>query len=746
MMSNFYLVSAVEFATIAYWTWIVLKVAIGLGAVIFVHELGHFLVAKACGVKCEKFFIGFDIGGYKISRRWGETEYGIGILPLGGYVKMLGQDDDPAHIAEQMKKSQIDARSPDAVEVTGPRGEKYFVDRRSYLAKSVPQRMAIISAGVIMNVIFAFIFATVAYGMGVPYQPSIVSNTIPGLSAWREGIESGDEIIEFGNRKNPSFSQLLGKVTLGDQEKGIRCVVRRAADGETVELHLRPEQRRGRGLAKIGVISPATVNLIPSRPTRPGSPAANAKFLEMRGKAVDLDAAAGAVKFLGGGTVTRVGDVPIKDYRALQVELARQPDKPLRVTIERKMAKLNPPKKEDETENKEKDKSTDDTTDLPAVTIQSVFEVPTQRVRRFGMVMDIGPMIAIQAGSPAAEAGLAEGDIIETVDGKPISDGSANGWDPVTLPEYFRVAAVEGRTVEMTVRKSDADGKPTTEEPRSVQVKPRVPTSYYADLPENSAQGINSAGIAYQIENTVHAVVVDSPAAAAGVASGDKIVSAEVVVPKKDEEDWGPVETIDFGDKYHNVPMLVSYLQFMPQGTAVEFAFQRGDGKEPIKKKIEPQFVDGLFVADRGFLFEPVTRIRKSATFAEQIRDGWEETTEALLMVYRFLQKTWEGKVPLTAFGGPITIAQVAGSAATQGVSSLLIFLTVLSANLAVLNFLPIPLLDGGHMVFLLYEGIRGRPANERVVVIMHMIGLALLVTLMLFVLGLDFGLIKRNL
>src|SRR4029078_6114271 len=92
---------------------IILKVAIGLGAVIFVHELGHFLVAKACGVKCEKFIIGFDIGGYKNSRRWGENEYGIGILPLGGYVKMLGQDDDPAHIAEQMKKSQVDARSPD---------------------------------------------------------------------------------------------------------------------------------------------------------------------------------------------------------------------------------------------------------------------------------------------------------------------------------------------------------------------------------------------------------------------------------------------------------------------------------------------------------------------------------------------------------------------------------------------------------------------------------------------------------
>ena len=89
------------------WLLVILQVAFGLGAVIFVHELGHFAVAKMCGVKCEKFFIGFDIGGYKISRKWGETEYGIGILPLGGYVKMLGQDDNPANIAEQVRESQV---------------------------------------------------------------------------------------------------------------------------------------------------------------------------------------------------------------------------------------------------------------------------------------------------------------------------------------------------------------------------------------------------------------------------------------------------------------------------------------------------------------------------------------------------------------------------------------------------------------------------------------------------------------
>ena len=80
------------------------------------HELGHFLVAKACGVKCEKFYIGFDVpirlGPIQLPRalfrrQVGETEYGIGIVPLGGYVKMLGQDDNPANAAKEAERIRV---------------------------------------------------------------------------------------------------------------------------------------------------------------------------------------------------------------------------------------------------------------------------------------------------------------------------------------------------------------------------------------------------------------------------------------------------------------------------------------------------------------------------------------------------------------------------------------------------------------------------------------------------------------
>src|SRR3972149_5512480 len=148
-------------------------VAIALGLVIVVHELGHFIVAKLCGVKCEKFYLGFDIGGLKLCKfRWGETEYGIGILPLGGYVKMLGQEDNPARLKEELERAKLargDESKPakadsdpkkctmldqEAIDIKA--AENVLYNPRSYLAQSVPKRMAIISAGVIMNIIFAF--------------------------------------------------------------------------------------------------------------------------------------------------------------------------------------------------------------------------------------------------------------------------------------------------------------------------------------------------------------------------------------------------------------------------------------------------------------------------------------------------------------------------------------------------------------------------------------------------------------
>ncbi|MEM7783100.1 MAG: site-2 protease family protein, partial [Planctomycetota bacterium] len=190
--------------------WAILKVAIGLGAVIFVHELGHFLLAKACGVKCDKFYVGFDVPiklfgqtilpAKLIHWKWGETEYGIGAIPLGGYVKMMGQDDNPGNIEEQVKESLTDGESTESAFLPSGLVDQTKLDPRSYLAKSVVQRMMIISAGVIFNLIFAVIFATVAFKSGVDYQPAMVGNVIGSGPAWVNDL-AGADVTKIGDQK-----------------------------------------------------------------------------------------------------------------------------------------------------------------------------------------------------------------------------------------------------------------------------------------------------------------------------------------------------------------------------------------------------------------------------------------------------------------------------------------------------------------------------------------------------------------
>ena len=161
--------------------------------------------------------------------------------------------------------------------------------------------------------------------------------------------------------------------------------------------------------------------------------------------------------------------------------------------------------------------------------------------------------------------------------------------------------------------------------------------------------------------------------------------------------------------------------------------------------EIAPVASAGQFVIDRGLIFEPVTRLVRAASFTEAIQQGSGKALSDLSLVYRFLRKLTSNQISPKLLGGPIEIAKQAGKSAEEGFGRLLLFLTMLSANLAVVNFLPIPVLDGGHMIFLAYEWVRGKPPSEGVVAVLSYVGLALILSLMLFVFGLDLGLIPRR-
>jgi len=659
--------------------WVILQVAGGLGFVIFVHELGHFLVAKACGVKCEKFFLGFDIGGLKLaSFKWGETEYGIGALPLGGYVKMLGQDDNPAAAAKEAHRAQYSGDLPP--EPTADPHTKW--DPRSYPAQSVPKRMAIISAGVIMNVIFAVLMAALAFGLGVREMTCEISSVRPGGAAWRAGLRTGDEITAIGGRKNPIFSDLRNGVTLGDVEKGVEFTIHRPADVSDRTVVLHPDTDLG--VPTVGVTSPFSLTL--PEDIEPGLPGA---------------AAAAQPPFAAGDTIRAVDGRPVASYAELIAALSQASDKPVEVTVDRKRAGA---------------------ADQETVSIR----LPPQPGRTLGIVMGIGPVKAVQADSPAAAAGVKAGDRLVSIGGAPVGP-------LLQLDANLRRQA--GTPVRLEVAAEGA-------EPRSVEITPREVTWIEEPRWPASPVSVPSLGIAVPVDTVVAAVEAGSPADAAGIKPGERIVRARFIEPGDAPAADDP--GLELSASSPSWPYVMSVLQQVPPETKVQLVVEGMDG---LKRDIELLTAEdrGQFVVDRGLVFEPVYRIVKAESAAAALARGGRRAVEDLSLVYRFLGKLTSSQISPRLLGGPIEIAKQAGRSAEEGFGRLLLFLTMLSANLAVVNFLPIPVLDGGHMVFLLYEWIRGKPPSEGVVAALSYLGLALILTLMMFVFGLDLGLIPRR-
>jgi regulator of sigma E protease len=691
--------------------WIAgLEVLVGLGFVVFVHELGHFAVAKACGVKVEKFFIGFDIGGLKLfSYRRGETLYGIGILPLGGYVKMLGQEDNPAQLRKEMERarqeaaggadSQAGGTPPPAAGDAADSAEQRLFDPRSYLAKSVPKRMAIISAGVIMNMIFALVFAVVALLVGVKQIQTVVGGTVAGSAAWQANIQSDDTVQKVAGHKVNYFMHMTLEIVTADLTHGLTLTIRRPNVKEPLEIVVKPEQLGG--APRIGVLSSAKLTLLDEKyPFLPDSAAANAQG-----------------PLLPGDRIVSINGRPIGSYGQLQDFLVAHADEDLKVTVARAKAPGGKEAKPEETE------------------VQ--VDVRKSPMKQFGMSMSMGSISALQAGSPAVEAGLKPGDLLKKVDGISIAD-------PMRLPDEFHKKAGTEVALEL-----ERDGQPL-----AVKVKLSATPRYAPSESPDSPVALSELGVAYFVLNTVTEVEADSPAAKAGLQKGDRLTQAKIVPPsadqlealrkKCDDDDLDQSEvSLPFKEDERNWPYFFLRMQDRLPGTTIEFTWQRGDQEMTGKTATVP--AANWYDPQRGWLLEPMMFVEKADTFSEALQLGAQETTDAALYVYRTLHSVVGTKqISVRNFSGPLGIVRAALGQARLGFGNLLLFLTLLSANLAVINFLPIPVLDGGHIVLLLYEGIRGKPADERVQEVLTWIGLLLILSLMIFVFGLDLGWISR--
>ena len=200
-------------------TWILAFVFI-LGAAVILHEFGHFLVAKLLGIRVETFSVGF--GKRLWGRRWGTTDYRLSLIPLGGYVK-LGGDDSNAGL-EEGAGEEI------------PAGERFDLRPRW-------QKISVAVAGPAMNVLTALAIPFVlALIVGVPLMPPpVVGDVIDRSAAEAAGLRPGDRIVSFNGREEATWEEINNDGTISPGQP-IQLVVERG--GQRVPLTITPEKRQ----------------------------------------------------------------------------------------------------------------------------------------------------------------------------------------------------------------------------------------------------------------------------------------------------------------------------------------------------------------------------------------------------------------------------------------------------------------------------------------------------------------------
>ena len=422
---------------------------IALGLLIFVHELGHFLVAKWSGVRVEEFSLGF--GPRLFGFKKGDTDYRISALPLGGYVKMLGEDADG-------KESQ---------------------DPRSFAKKSVGKRVLIIACGPFMNVLFAFLIMPMVFFIG---------------------------------RSEPVF------------------------------LHQEPV------------------------------------------------------------------------------------------------------------------------------------------------------VLGVRAESPAAQAGLKKGDVIEAIDGKEVSD-----WESA----LNKILISSGSTLDLTIKRGD----------KTLNKDIKV-----SEIPQLKGGFVGIEPILFLgNEAVIDGIKTGGPADQGGIKPKDKVLS----INGKPVNDW-----IDMADKVT-----------ASQGKKIKIKIERD--KKIKQVTVTPEYNES---AKRWLI--GIVKDRRSGLAMTTVRYGLidslvygaKENIKIISLTFAVLKRLVTLQLSYKVLGGPVIIAKASAAAAASGLSHFLYFLAFLSIQLAIINCLPIPVLDGGHLVFLGVEAIRRKPVSIRVRQTASQIGFILLITLMVVI------------
>jgi regulator of sigma E protease len=374
-----------------------------LGLLIFVHELGHFLVAKYYGVRVEVFSLGFGPKIFKFKR--GDTVYAVSALPLGGYVKMFG-DDPTADV------------SPDLKSV-------------SFTHKPVGQRIAVVLAGPLMNLFFAIVlFAGVAM-IGEPALSPKIGDIETTTPAYAAGFRSGDTVLAAGSAPVKTWDEFLRVVERNAGNKIPVMVERGAGDQETIEIT--PKLAQNKNVLswdrQVGEIEGLTYS-------------SRASVVGVKGPST----AAARAGLQTGDLIQKINGVEVSKWREVLLALDGLGDDSITMEVERGLLSDDISESRSETRMTKVEISISVPTDAQGSTANDILSA-------IGVEFPELYLAGIEKNSPADRAGLKKGDRLISVNGEPIQS-----FDQVAgiIRSYGQGATGDPKPLEFVVaRKGD---------------------------------------------------------------------------------------------------------------------------------------------------------------------------------------------------------------------------------------------------------------------------------------------------
>ena len=672
----------------------IITVMLGFGAVVLVHEFGHFIVAKLSGIKVEAFslFMPPTVVGLQRTEaglrvrflpaffskegespeeggktfifgkpgKAADTEYRIGLIPFGGYVKLLGQED------------------------VGP--VRQNSDPRSFANKPVSVRIPVIAAGVTFNAISAAIIFMVVFLIGINLHPAVVGGVEPNSPAAKAGLKAGDEILEIaGHSRDLDFSNIQMAAALSGRGEPVPMTVRRR-EGSEERISLMADQPAGAPFKRFGIMEPVSLTI--------------AEVSD----ASDLREQMG---FQPGDRVVAVDGKPVEYYWQFAdlFQDALSPRVP--ITVERSTAQgtervqVELPRDVAPTNGLSETDLNHIYSMVPRLQIESVAKPPRPSiVRRIARALGFGGKPG-ESGDADGASGLQAGDIILAI-------------DKVQYPTYAELRKVtvesENKTIPITVLRADPNG---VERPLVVNVTPK-------QEPGGSKRVV--IGFA-AILDVAHPVVADTISAPDGPAKLD-IPRGATITAVNNQPVSNYYDIIKAVRQWDEQPVSLEYRR----GANIEggVTLQVSGAHKPVQLESETL---GLIP------FKPLEKRYQADGVIDALGMGYRRTVMFVVQAYLTLRRLLGGLLSPKLLMGPVGIMVSSYQiVAAQPPIYYPYFLGLISASIAVLNLLPVPPFDGGLIVLMLIEKIKGSALSEKSQGILAYAGWMLVLALLLYV------------